>query len=180
MKDEALLDALLEIRGLVADGRQDSCGICCQLPLLDQDPAQLRGLFRRWPEFSGNEHYPVPHPTNCPRSAYYDYGYSEFRSEARAREYGWGNNPYGQARRRLLDFCLEELQRELAPPAGIFEPVNVQRARRGGASFQMRVPSYIGTDANYEAIKAETPTTCCPCGQVPVCHGLRSCGKSDA
>ena len=173
---QTLLTALLTLHAAVQDGTQKPYGICNNVGLADlpveeweKTNEELKKIFARWPEFSGRPTFPV-------RGEYSQ----NFGTGGPRLQYLWGVGKYGQARRRLLDFCIAELQRELAPPAGIFEPVNVQRTRRGGASFQMRVPSYIGTDANYEAIKAETPTTCCPCGQVPMCHGLRSCGKSDA
>lgn len=50
----------------------------------------------------------------------------------------------------------------------------------GGLHRGQHKCGYTGTDANHDAIKATTPTTCCPCGQVPVCNGLRTCGKNTA
>lgn len=37
-------------------------------------------------------------------------------------------------------------------------------------------PRLADPEANLRAIEATTPTTSCPCGQVPVCHGLEHCG----
>lgn len=38
-------------------------------------------------------------------------------------------------------------------------------------------PGHLADPAkNYEAIQSTAPATTCPCGQVPVCHGLKHCG----
>jgi len=159
---QTALAALLKLRGQVEKGTQDPCGICANSAMLFIDDVFLAGLFRRWPEYSGCSSYPVPYIGRNPERGYWGRprGYGDA-----ARDYVWGDNPYGQARRRLLDFCIAELQRELAPPM----------------TSKSYKPAHGGyPDANHDAIKVTTPTTCCPCGQVPVCHGLRSCGKSSA
>lgn len=160
-KKEAL-DALLDLRSTVATGGQDGSGICCNSSVVLVDQNTLVELFMRWPEYSGNADYPVPHKSGA-NAGYWDLPCQQ-GLEAR-RDYMWGESAYGQARRRLLDFCIAELQRELAPPI----------------TSKSYKPAHGGyPDANHDAIKATTPTTCCPCGQVPVCHGLRTCGKSSA
>ena len=187
---QTLLTALLTLHAAVQDGTQKPYGICNNVGLADlpveeweKTNEELKKIFARWPEFSGRPTFPV-------RGEYSQ----NFGTGGPRLQYLWGVGKYGQARRRLLDFCIAELQRELAPPAGIFEPVKVtsktHKPTHGGYPGMVTMGvdhaapggdrSYTGTDANYEAIKATTPTTCCPCGQVPMCHGLRSCGKSDA
>lgn len=70
-------------------------GICSNV---DDDPCELFELFEKWPEFSGSIDYPVPHPTLNPIDAYN--GFADL----------WIGE-YGEARKRLLDFCITELEK---------------------------------------------------------------------
>lgn len=158
---QTLLTALLTLHAAVQAGAQRACGICDNVGMAElwadewrSANQELKRIFARWPEYSGLSHLPIP--------GEYCWGAHVCASRL---AYLWGEGEYGQARRRLLDFCIAELQRELAPPI----------------TSKSYKPAHGGyPDANHDAIKATTPTTCCPCGQVPVCHGLRSCGKSRA
>ena len=71
----------------------DFYGICYNLFLHDVT-ARWEGLVAKaaesWPEFSGNPHYPVPHPDLLPESAY----------TAKWEVPKWAGE-YGAARRRL-------------------------------------------------------------------------------
>lgn len=67
----------------------------------------LEPLFVQWPEYSGVCAYPVPAPTSSPYGAarYYDH-----------LQWGDGNmwgGEYGRARRRLLDWMIEQLEERL-------------------------------------------------------------------
>lgn len=58
---------------------------------------------KAWPEYSGDEAYPVPHPTCDPRDAFND------------TENLWDTSTeYGRARYRLLDFLIECAEQEAA------------------------------------------------------------------
>lgn len=84
-------------------------GICHQLALHRSDEntdywrSKLRGLFRRWPQFSGSADFPVPHPTEPACIAY------------NSTQNMWDRRTkYGQARWDLLEFCISELKKELS------------------------------------------------------------------
>lgn len=103
MKAE-LLEALKQIR----EQPKPRLGICFQLEVrlraLPTDPwrSKLRGLFRRWPQFSGSADFPVPHPTEPACIAYNETANMWDR-----------RTKYGQARWSLLEFCISELEKEL-------------------------------------------------------------------
>ena len=71
-------------------------GICGNLmripghPLTDGEKL-VTSAAQSWPEFSGDVNYPVPHEHVSPESAY----------SARHDVPKWGDDAYGQARRRL-------------------------------------------------------------------------------
>lgn len=60
----------------------------------------LQALFEKWPEYSGDMHYPVPstNKKHDMRNAFYACGNM------------WGNTPYGSKRRELLDWMINELK----------------------------------------------------------------------
>jgi hypothetical protein len=70
-------------------------GICDQV---DDDFEQLPSIFALWSEFSGNIDYPVPHPTLDPVDAFCEIT-------------NLWIGEYGEARKRLLDFCIAELEK---------------------------------------------------------------------
>lgn len=57
----------------------------------------VKQLMTKWPEFSGDDLYPVAHPDMPPMAAYY--GVIDL----------WEDNEYGQARRRLCTWLSEQL-----------------------------------------------------------------------
>ena len=76
-------------------------GICYNLRLqFPAYPSDIMGLVpsavQSWPEFSGNMHYPVPHPGLPPETAY---------TEKRKVE-KWSGE-YGESRRRLCQHCAD-------------------------------------------------------------------------
>lgn len=105
-----MLEALKQIRKRPNPGT----GICYQLDAqrcsdenadenADYWRSKLRGLFRRWPQFSGSADFPVPHPTEPACIAY------------NSTQKMWDRRTkYGQARWDLLEFCISELEKELS------------------------------------------------------------------
>ena len=91
---------LAHLKKLKKDGPHNvSGGICSNIPC---NPSPLLMLFHKWPEFSGCISFPVPHPAHPdidPHDAYME------------TENLWIGE-YGEARMRLLDFCIEELEKE--------------------------------------------------------------------
>lgn len=72
----------------------------------------LTDIFVKWPEYSGNEGYPVPDPDWAD-----DWDDDMHDAAARAFENAdietmW-HGPYGEARMRLLDFIIQTLSEEL-------------------------------------------------------------------
>lgn len=61
-------------------------------------------LFVRWPEFSGNRRFPVPHPTKSPEDGFYA------TSDGFPAPLGMWRGEYGEARFRLLRFMIETLE----------------------------------------------------------------------
>lgn len=68
-----------------------------------EDYRWLRRTFQKWPLFSGDLDYPVPHPDADPGVAYYN-----------DKENRWNrDHPYGQARWSLLEFIIQEGEKYL-------------------------------------------------------------------
>ena len=67
----------------------------------------LKPYFKRWPEYAGDETYPVPHPGMDSARAY----------NTSVRMFN-EHTEYGRARRRLLTFLIEELEKELGQETG--------------------------------------------------------------
>ena len=107
-----LLEALKAINVEVIE---DS-GICgrvedylCDTYNMDYDRAksliehQLHPIFASWPEFSGHPHFPVPSPDE-------DMNEHDFYMAASDHEMWSADHPYGAARRRLLEYCINQLE----------------------------------------------------------------------
>lgn len=102
---QQILDALLHLKqyGPV----EDICGICYNVELLfetnhhDFNSTQFdlitQPIFKMWPEFSGEIHYPVP-------GGMYAFDFAPGSL--------WVGE-YGQSRLRLLDFMIQELSKEM-------------------------------------------------------------------
>ena len=114
-----LLNALIGLRkelqrfqrGMEVQYFKNDLGICDNLTrhlsLTDEDACMdlLDTLFKQWPEFSGSEFYPVPHPTMRPNAAF---------TEADIQQNMWDSDqPYGAARIRLLDWLITRLEAEI-------------------------------------------------------------------
>lgn len=106
-----LLDTLLVIkeRAIKGDMQIRKYGICYNIALVSRSGAidhssqeirQFKELYTKWPEYTGNRDYPVPsygswlHPMSA-----FNYSYDMYEGE------------YGAARMRLLNWCIEELQK---------------------------------------------------------------------
>jgi len=91
------LESVAEILESWAEGQLTPLygGICGNLKLQFQYCGDIMELVSKavqsWPEFSGNVNYPVPHEHVSPESAY----------TATSDIPKWGDDAYGQARRRL-------------------------------------------------------------------------------
>lgn len=82
------------------------CGICYNVKILmweDRFEAceWLAEKFQLWPEFSGDTEFPVRCEGMDPERAYQNRGSL------------WDDNEYGDARRRLLQFLIDEVLKEL-------------------------------------------------------------------
>lgn len=62
----------------------------------------LRECFRLWPEYSGDPAYPVSHPDD-----------EDIDAERAYNKLNLWTGPYGEARKRLLDFIIQTLSEEL-------------------------------------------------------------------
>lgn len=109
---QALLDALRDLRD---NGPRRGRGICEEVlywRCIDRPSdisqavgeATLGSIMRRWPENSGDSDYPVPAAD----------GGSPLVAFNRAGPVGRWTGPYGDSRRRLLAFCIDTLEAELA------------------------------------------------------------------
>lgn len=105
---KTLLDRLITIRDN-PDRRRPSLGICYHLTSYQFQGVigeacsiweEFDELAKRWPEYSGDYTFPVPHPTRTAEAAYHD---------AQKRLAMW-KGKYGAARLRLLNWCIEQLQ----------------------------------------------------------------------
>ena len=90
------------------------CGICYNVKILmweDRDEAceWLAEKFPLWPEFSGDNEFPVGCGHTDPEYTYNTYGDL------------WDNSEYGNARRRLLQFLIDEVQKEIENESRIME-----------------------------------------------------------
>ena len=116
--NKALLNILKDVRARVHEylytrktWRFDPyLGICSTVTLGAQSPEVrlerlnlLTGLMEKWPEFSGDRAYPVPHPIESPDKAFYLASAEEMWSPVSA---------YGAARLRLLDWLIARLEAE--------------------------------------------------------------------
>ena len=79
-----------------------------------QVDAILKPIFRKWPKYSGNSWYPVPHPCQNEYADEDDIRY--LAEQAFEDEYAddmW-TGEYGELRKELLAFCIEQLGKELS------------------------------------------------------------------
>lgn len=81
-------------------------GICESLKQCDPRAtvSDIEPFFTEWPEYSGDEMYPVPHHDYDPEDGY---------KIADPEEMWSPDNPYGAARRRLLDFLIDQMTKKL-------------------------------------------------------------------
>lgn len=92
------MDLLTALKTLRDDGPNDSgVGICSNVAGLLGEEIPLYRFMEGWPEHSGSRCYPVPHPAGCPLDGFW------------SAEDVWVGE-YGAARRRLLDYMIEQLE----------------------------------------------------------------------
>lgn len=111
----ATLAALKAVRVHVAE---TDVGICANMnvELHAQDLRELaraangllQDMWLRWPKYSGSVYYPVA-PYGTPNR---DNAVDVYLDNTIPK---WGDNPYGNARRELLDWLIAELEREAQP-----------------------------------------------------------------
>jgi len=100
---------MLEILKELKEGviYEPSCGICFQVVTQTEFHATpiMEELFERWPKYTGSIAYPICTNKRIGGSDQYD----------NAKEKGtmWSNTPYGKARKELVNFMIEELEKEL-------------------------------------------------------------------
>lgn len=91
----------------------DRClGICSNMILNAPDEADYktqvqipRDLFKRWPEYTGHQGFPVPCEGKRPEQVY-----------KKTKDKWDTDTAYGQARWRLLNFMIAELARDTQTP----------------------------------------------------------------
>lgn len=105
-----LLDALKDIRdnGPASETFRDPGGICVAVEDragVEAEQRLVSGVMWRWPQHSGNLHFPVPAPESQDPRTYYFY--------ARHRGITWDRgHPYGAARWELLEWCIARIEEE--------------------------------------------------------------------
>lgn len=75
------------------------------LPEDRREPRYLMSLWKRWPNYSGNAHFPVPTPPGCRMSEHGSFLY------ACAQEMWSPDAAYGALRRDLCTFLIKELSK---------------------------------------------------------------------
>lgn len=100
-----ILTELLALKANPINVRAGICGWALSSATLDQQE-EFKLLMCDWPEFSGDEKYPVPHPIWEPEYAYNFSSYKEFYDP---------DEEYGAARLRLLDYLIEEITKIVEP-----------------------------------------------------------------
>ena len=117
MSDELnkiLLKNLKDLRHMVREhlstGVDPELGICNAVTRGEASPGVRSGCLRllsdlmeKWPEFSGDRAYPVPHPDESPDMAF---------DLASAEDMWSPGSVYGAARLRLLDWLIAQLETE--------------------------------------------------------------------
>lgn len=110
---QTLREDLLALRRRYEEGRLcDSPHGICSFVHPDNDTLLVE-LFRRWPEFSGNESFPVPDDDE-------EFGVDPYEAYLQCED-TFGDHEYGRARLRLLDWLIDQLP-ELRPPEPESEP----------------------------------------------------------
>ena len=109
--NHTLHQQLVELRGkasawLEGEKPEGFCpghGICDNLPNERRKCGLLRDMMAAWPGGSGDEGYPVPHPTDDPEYAY---------SSSNPREMWNPQHEYARNRWALLEWLIEQTASE--------------------------------------------------------------------
>lgn len=107
---QQLLYALRNLRDKVAAGIAPPTGICAYI--IDHPSARfylndLQAMWVGWPSYSGDSYYPVPAFNAEGEPLAYMHAQYAFTRDA---EKMWGDHPYGNARRELLDWLIATLE----------------------------------------------------------------------
>jgi len=104
MKDNQKV--IRELRWLVDNQKYFvSASICIKLYILGisrDSYAKVIKLMQEWPRFSGNDEYPVPHPTLNPEEGYLT-----------TRGIGMWSGEYGDNRRALCKWLADRLEEDI-------------------------------------------------------------------
>lgn len=80
-------------------------GICGQILICPKDHEDLRKIFTRWPEYSGNASYPITMRGASPRTIYVLHSVNSWSMWNKAER-------YGMLRHELLNFCIDYLEKQ--------------------------------------------------------------------
>lgn len=111
----SLLYALRNLRSAVLAGNAPSTGICEYIvnhPSAKYGLSYLQTMWTRWPRYSDDMYYPVPAINAEGEQLAYMHASYAFGCAVYDVEKMWGDNPYGNARRELLDWLIAELEQE--------------------------------------------------------------------
>jgi len=89
-----VIETLRELEDFTSENRKEK-GICSLLLSYNFDFP--KDLFKNWGEFSGSDLFPVPFEGRDPASVFW-------------REPKWGESEYGDSRRRLCEYIIDELE----------------------------------------------------------------------
>lgn len=117
---QILLENLLKVKEQLAAGAIRNDGICGWVDSLVLNSRKDAGnhytvlvfFFKKWPEHSGLNNYPVPavQGFECPYECFYNPATPCENNEW--ANWLW-NSPYGEKRRQLLDFLIDEITKTL-------------------------------------------------------------------
>ena len=120
---ETVLEALnkLNLDGMYGSWPKDG-GICAYVYAIHSPYPELNTLvdrilkpvFAKWPKYSGNSWYPVPHPNPVGDEDEGDLeDIAQYAFEDEYADEMWSGE-YGALRKELLAFCIEQLGKELS------------------------------------------------------------------
>lgn len=109
IRKQAMLKELEFVKELVRDPDEWTVGGICDV--YRRDSTELYYLFKQWPEYSGDDQYPVGEDPENARSLFHDYFHT--LDVERMRMWDANSSDYAAARHRLLDFMIDTLKKEL-------------------------------------------------------------------
>ena len=103
MKQDNCLALLDNLKKFKEGGYKSELGICCACNFDLISTLEQRKVFETWEHFSGSDTYPIPSPDRRTHAA------TEF-NQSRGRDAMYGDNPYGNLRKDLLEHCINYLE----------------------------------------------------------------------